>query len=84
VLGTLLSGKLAIFYSRADGSSSSTGIVNLYNSSKLASASKDKEVEPFKSLEHLTTPITTMAFHPSGELFVSASAAKNDALKLVS
>jgi hypothetical protein len=34
-------------------------------------------------LEHLTTPISTMAFHPSGELFASASSAKQKQLKLV-
>jgi U3 small nucleolar RNA-associated protein 18 len=59
---------------------SSTGIVNLYN----ASSVKGSEATPFKSLEHLTTPISAMAFHPAGELMVSASSSKKDALKLVS
>ncbi|BEI87660.1 uncharacterized protein CcaverHIS019_0103780 [Cutaneotrichosporon cavernicola] len=63
---------------------SSTGIVNIYHSTTLASTRSDANsgVEPLKSLEHLTTPISTMAFHPSGELFVSASSAKQKQLKL--
>lgn len=54
---------------------SSTGIVNLYKG-PLGESPKGK------SLEHLTTAITSLNFHPSGELMVSASTAKNDALKL--
>lgn len=54
---------------------SSTGIVNLYKGSI-------GETPKGKSLEHLTTSITSLAFHPSGELMVSASTTKNDALKL--
>ncbi|TXT04990.1 hypothetical protein VHUM_03810 [Vanrija humicola] len=62
---------------------SSTGIVNLYRNASLAGRSKQANgVEPFKSLEHLTTPISSIAFHPSDEIIASASSSKNDMLKL--
>lgn len=64
--------------------SSSTGIVNLYRNATLASHNKQANaVEPFKSLEHLTTPISSIAFHPSDEIVASASGSKTDMLKLV-
>jgi hypothetical protein len=40
--------------------------------------------EPIKSLEHLTTEITALDIHPSGELLVAASKYKPKALKVVS
>lgn len=60
--------------------------MSLYRSAGLSASANTSapDVEPHKSFEHLTTPITSMAFHPGGELFVSASSAKKDALKLVS
>ncbi|ORX39627.1 WD40-repeat-containing domain protein [Kockovaella imperatae] len=67
---------------------SSTGIVNLYESSDLRGKSSHNDAlqhlspEPFKSLEHLTTPITSLAFHPSSELLVTASDSKRNRLKL--
>lgn len=64
---------------------STTGIVNVYSSSSISSRSTnlDLKPEPLRSLEHLTTPITSMAFHPSSELLVTASKTKRDQLKLV-
>ena len=66
--------------------SSSTGIVNLYASVSLASASGSApylKPEPMRSLEHLTTPISSITFHRSSELLATASLSKRDALKLV-
>lgn len=69
---------------------SSTGIVNLYSSSNLVSRQQatatflpELRPEPYKSLEHLTTAISSLAFHPSGEMMVAASSAKRNALKMV-
>lgn len=62
---------------------STTGIVNVYSSTSLSAKSLDLRPDPLKSLEHLTTPITSLAFHPSSELLVTASRAKRDQLKLV-
>lgn len=59
---------------------SSTGIVNLYQNGTLGGAKGP--IESWKSLEHLTTPISDISFHPSGELLATASAQKKDALKL--
>lgn len=59
---------------------SSTGIVNLYQNGTLGGAKGN--IESWKSLEHLTTPISDISFHPSGELLATASAQKKDALKL--
>ena len=63
----------------------STGLVNLYDSTLLRPTNgyTETSVEPIKELGHLTTPISDIAFHPSGEMMVSASAQKSDALKLV-
>ncbi|WWD15649.1 hypothetical protein CI109_100071 [Kwoniella shandongensis] len=64
---------------------STTGIVNLYSSSSLTSNTTklvDLAPEPVKSLEHLTMPIASMAFHPSSELLVTASTGRKDLLKL--
>lgn len=62
---------------------SSTGIVNVYSASSLSSNSLDIRPDPLKSLEHLTTPISTLAFNPTSELLVTASKTKRDQLKLV-
>lgn len=72
---------------------SSTGIINLYSTSSTTQSrtkSQDPSTlpilkpEPVKSLEHLTTSICAVDFHPSGEMMVGASTGKRDALKLVS
>ncbi|KAL7422468.1 U3 snoRNP protein [Cryptotrichosporon argae] len=61
---------------------SSTGIVNLYAASSLTGNALDLKPTPAKSLEHLTTPISALAFHPAGQMLVSASSAKRDALRV--
>jgi U3 small nucleolar RNA-associated protein 18 len=72
---------------------SSTGIINLYDTTSLAQSSssarrKESSIvthqpEPLKSLEHLTTGISSLAFHPSGEILVGASNSKQKLLKMV-
>jgi U3 small nucleolar RNA-associated protein 18 len=76
---------LNIIRSRKLTSRSSTGIVNVYSSSSLRAGPDPLEIRPnpLKSLEHLTTSITTLAFHPSSELLVTASKTRRDQLKLV-
>ncbi|WVQ77938.1 hypothetical protein IAT38_000018 [Cryptococcus sp. DSM 104549] len=82
-----------IMQSSADGAytavGSNTGIVNLYSSSSLTSGPSSSSSgfvelapEPIKSLEHLTMPISTMAFHPSSEVLVTASTGRKDLLKI--
>ncbi|WVF72494.1 hypothetical protein IAT40_007310 [Kwoniella sp. CBS 6097] len=74
---------------------STTGIVNLYStpslsaspSSSLNSTSGARRMielspEPIKSLEQLTMPVSTMDFHPSSEVLVTASTGKKDLLKM--
>ncbi|ORY32090.1 WD40-repeat-containing domain protein [Naematelia encephala] len=69
---------------------SSTGIVNLYQTSSLkadrpglnATSIPHIKPEPIKSLEHLTTRIDSLAFHPAGETMVVASGEKKGALKM--
>jgi U3 small nucleolar RNA-associated protein 18 len=72
----------------ADVDRSTTGIVNLYTSDTLRQSSseglKTLTPEPLKSLEHLTTSISSIAWHPSSELLCTASSEKKDALRLVS
>lgn len=65
---------------------SSTGIVNLYSTSSLQSGDihQDLTPSPLRSLEHLTTPINSLAFHPESELMVTASETRKAQLKLVS
>ncbi|WVR04945.1 hypothetical protein IAU60_001957 [Kwoniella sp. DSM 27419] len=66
---------------------SNTGIVNLYSSSSLSAPSSSKLAEltpePTKSLEQLTMPISSMAFHPSSEILVTASTGRKDLLKMI-
>ncbi|OCF44724.1 hypothetical protein I317_01413 [Kwoniella heveanensis CBS 569] len=74
---------------------SSTGIVNLYSTPTLSASSTstssstsgarkmiELSPEPIKSLEQLTMPISTMDFHPSSEVLVTASTGKKDLLKM--
>ena len=71
-----------------DSYRSTTGIVNLYTTDSLRQSSSESlktlSPEPMKSLEHLTTPISGIAWHPSSELLCIASAEKKDSLRMVS
>ncbi|KAJ3414597.1 U3 snoRNP protein [Chytridiales sp. JEL 0842] len=58
---------------------SSAGIVNVYSSS---SALKTDRPTPIKALMNLTTPITTLQFHPSSQGLLFASKFKKDALRV--
>lgn len=72
---------------------SSSGIVNIYDRREwLASpAPEGKAVDqpvpvapkPTKTLDHLTTPTSHLAFSPDGQIMVMASKWKRDALRLV-
>ena len=70
---------------------STSGIVNIYDRVALLPASTSDEVydslpakpSPTKTVENLTTSITTVTFSPDGQLLAVASQRKRDALKLV-
>ncbi|KAF2766544.1 WD40 repeat-like protein [Teratosphaeria nubilosa] len=71
---------------------SSSGIVNIYDRrSWLADAGANKNhtqpvpaaPKPTRSLDHLTTPTSHIAFSPDGQVLAIASKWKRDALKLV-
>nr|ODN75698.1 U3 small nucleolar RNA-associated protein 18 [Cryptococcus depauperatus CBS 7841] len=66
---------------------STTGIVSLYSTQSLSPAQSTSipyhlTPSPIKSLEHLTTPITSLSFHPSSQILCSASLTRKDQLKL--
>lgn len=70
---------------------SSSGIVNIYdrrawlgNNPKTAdSSSLPKQPKPIKTLDHLTTPTSHLAFSHDGQIMAMASKWKRDALRLV-
>ncbi|KAH7103144.1 WD40 repeat-like protein [Auriculariales sp. MPI-PUGE-AT-0066] len=63
---------------------SSTGYVNLYNSTTAdASASFAQKPRLTKALPHLTTGVSTIAFNADAQMLGLASAAKKDQLKVV-
>lgn len=72
---------------------SSSGIVNIYDrrewlaSPAPAGKAVDQPVpiapKPTKTLDHLTTPTSHLAFSPDGQIMVMASKWKRDALRLV-
>uniref|UniRef100_A0A0W0F4C3 Uncharacterized protein n=1 Tax=Moniliophthora roreri TaxID=221103 RepID=A0A0W0F4C3_MONRR len=64
------------------GIGSTSGLVNMYESSACASLEVQKQPKPVKTLENLTTPISSMRFNPDGQLLAVASREKKDALKL--
>ncbi|KAI1263066.1 Indigoidine synthase A like protein-domain-containing protein [Xylariaceae sp. FL1019] len=68
---------------------SNSGVVNIYDRHSLILPSDTDELElkqrpePIRALMQLTTPVTTLAFSPDGQLLAVASRFKKDALKLV-
>ncbi|TPX75135.1 hypothetical protein CcCBS67573_g03599 [Chytriomyces confervae] len=58
---------------------SSAGIVNVYSSS---SALTSERPVPSRTLMNLTTPISTLAFHPSSQALLFASRTKKDSMKI--
>ncbi|KAI0164828.1 Indigoidine synthase A like protein-domain-containing protein [Xylariaceae sp. FL1272] len=67
---------------------SNSGVVNVYDRHSLILPSEDElelkqRPEPTRALMQLTTPVTTLAFSPDGQLLAIASRFKKDALKLV-
>jgi U3 small nucleolar RNA-associated protein 18 len=74
---------LAGFYNHSNSNfniavGAESGVVSLYNGSSL-SACPTKS----KSIMNLTTSITSLAFHPSGDIVAAASEEQKDALKLI-
>ncbi|KAL0065152.1 U3 snoRNP protein [Marasmius tenuissimus] len=62
---------------------SSSGLVNMYDSSAFAGSLSDtKSPKPIKTLSNLVTPISTMRYNPDGQVLAVASREKKDALKL--
>lgn len=55
------------------------GIVNIYDRSNIS----NDNPKPVKTIENLTTSISTLSFTPDGQVLCIASRAKRDALKLV-
>ncbi|GAA5975448.1 hypothetical protein JCM5350_006482 [Sporobolomyces pararoseus] len=62
---------------------SSTGIVNLYDSSSNGTYSQGAERKAKKAVENLTTSVTTMRFNHDAQLLALASKTNKDQLKLV-
>lgn len=68
---------------------SQTGIVNVYDDSQWCSDADEQsrvskaERQPLKTIENLTTSVTTMKFNPDAQILAIASDAKKDQLKLV-
>jgi U3 small nucleolar RNA-associated protein 18 len=58
-----------------------SGVASIFQRSALAGS--DTEFSLMKSIMNLTTKVTSLAFHPSGQLLVIASNEKKDQLKLV-
>ncbi|KAG0143814.1 hypothetical protein CROQUDRAFT_660793 [Cronartium quercuum f. sp. fusiforme G11] len=68
---------------------SQTGIVNVYDDSQWANDKYEEsrvfgaERKPMKTIENLTTTVTTMKFNPDAQILAIASDARKDQLKLV-
>lgn len=60
---------------------SSTGVVNIYDRSKMGN--EESNPKPFRTVGHLVTPIHSLAFSHDGQLLAMSSGLKKDALKLV-
>jgi len=76
------SGALLVGPDRWIAIGSTSGIVNVYDRGAWSSSPPAKPA-PAKSFDHLTTPISNMAFSPCGQLLVISSRWKRDALRLV-
>ncbi|KAK7056381.1 U3 snoRNP protein [Paramarasmius palmivorus] len=61
---------------------STSGLVNMYDPSAFTPSNEQKHPKPIKTLENLTTPISSLRFNPDGQLLAVASKEKKDALKL--
>lgn len=61
---------------------SSSGIVNIYDR-RAWLPSIPAQPKPTKTLDHLTTPTSHLAFSPDGQILAMASKWKRDAMKLV-
>lgn len=61
---------------------STSGIVNVYDRGAWTSPPPAKP-KPTKTFDHLTTPISNLAFSPCGQLLAMSSRWKRDALRLV-
>lgn len=59
-----------------------SGIVNIYDASKLRSESS-RTPQPLKCVKNLLTPVTTLEFNPSSEALLMASRYKQEAVKMV-
>ena len=64
---------------------STSGIVNIYERSAWSSSGgvPPSRPTPTKTLDHLTTPISHLAFSPCGQILAMSSRWKKDALRLV-
>ncbi|GAA6060238.1 hypothetical protein JCM10212_003478 [Sporobolomyces blumeae] len=62
---------------------STTGIVNLYDSTSLGTYAQGAERKARKAVENLTTSVTTMKFNHDAQILALASKTNKDQLKLV-
>lgn len=62
---------------------SQSGIVNLYDRAQWQDKSVPSHPKPIRTLDQLTTPVSTLSFSGDGQLLVMASRWKADALRLV-
>jgi U3 small nucleolar RNA-associated protein 18 len=77
---------------RADSCSASTGVVNIYETSEIAShVGSDENLgllpvtpKPLRELMNLTTSVSTMAFNHDAQILAIASDKKKDAFRMVS
>lgn len=90
----MLNASLALFFSLSltGQHSSTTGIVNVYggdlahvgSDSAVAKADAAQILRPLRTMENLTTAVTTMRYNHDGQMLAFASRNKKDALKMVS
>ncbi len=63
---------------------STAGLVNVYDGSDAFSSSTTIHPKPLKTLQHLTTSISTLRFNHDSQLLAVASKVTKDQLRLVS
>lgn len=63
--------------------SSSSGLINVYNSTSYSTQESIKDPKPIKSIGNLTTAISVLKFNHDAQLLAIASQEKKDSMRLV-